>query len=45
MIVSTGFRDSFPVQAALKAAAVGAHMHRDRLERWQVSNDEHNRDP
>ncbi|CAM9599254.1 unnamed protein product, partial [Scytosiphon promiscuus] len=40
MIASTGLRDSFAIQAALKVAAVGAHMHRDRLERWQAKFDD-----
>lgn len=36
MAVATGFRDSFFVQGVLKAAIVAAHVHRNRLERWQV---------
>lgn len=40
--VVTGFRDSFLVQMAIKAAVVGTHVHRDRLERWQVCKAEKN---
>ena len=36
MIVSTGFRDSTPVQTMLKAGVVAAHVHAERLERWKV---------
>lgn len=36
MALGTGIRDTFLVQAAIKTAVVGAHQHRDRLERWQV---------
>lgn len=36
MIVSTGIRDSTPVQTILKAGVVAAHVQAERLEMWQV---------